>query len=75
MPKKLVKAHSTKIASKTDSKNPEEGSPQRQYKTRGVAEALKKTQAQLLREQMNRVMNKGKPGRGRPKKNTLILSS
>jgi hypothetical protein len=45
MPKKLVKAHSTKSASKTDKINPEEGSPQRQYKTRGVAEALKKTQA------------------------------
>lgn len=48
MPKKLVKAHSTNTAKSGGPKD----SPDRQYKTRGVAEALKKTQAQLLREQM-----------------------
>ena len=47
MPKKLVKAKSVKstggdnLSSKVV--NPEENSPRRLYKTRGVAEAIKKT--------------------------------
>jgi hypothetical protein len=56
MPKKLVKSKSVKIpGAETTSQrelNPEESSAQKKYKTRGVAEAIKKNQAQLLRDQM-----------------------
>ena len=54
MPKKLVKSKSVKTqAAETSSQkdlNPEESSAQKKYKTRGVAEAIKKNQAQLLRD-------------------------